>query len=198
MTQPLQEVVRKVELEYALDGAGMLLGRYDHLPSAKVATYLEALQQIDPIIGALENITLERHEVERGALIFIGMLDLLSTEHYREHDLPNLIEALAHVRDLESGPLQEQILASFTITGLALFRHCHDRPEILNEKVIVGELHDRGAFLPGVWGVTLNFNAFAQVIDGLRSASSEKIDKLRQRYAPVRLGELVMLSRLAA
>ncbi len=197
MTQALQDVVRKVELEYALDGAGMFLERYAYLPSTKVAIYLEALQQIDPTIGALENILLERHEVERGALIFLGMLDLLFAERYREHDLPNLVEALAHVHEPGAEALQQRVLAGFMVTSLTLFKHFPDRPEILNEKIIIGELHDRGAFLPGVWGVTFNFDIFAQVIDSFRSASAEKIDKLRKRYAPVRLGELVMLARLA-
>lgn len=198
MTQALQDVVRKVELEYALDGAGMFLERYARLPSAKVTTYLEALQQIDQTIGALENILLERHEVERGALIFLGTLDVLSAERFREHDLPNLIEALAHAHSLEAEALRQRVLAGFVVTSLTLFKHFPDRPEILNEKVIIGELHDRGAFLPGVWGVTLNFDIFTEVIERFRFASAEKIDKLRKRYAPVRLGELVMLSRLAA
>jgi len=161
-----------------------------------VAVHAIGVSRIASLAPFIENHTFTESEIERGALIFLGILDIVLSEDPQKHPIRSVLDALHFTSFIEAGNIQEKVLLSYALMALYAFKHPNHTNTILPEKIIIGELHDQGGFLPGLWGVSFEITHVKDIINQLRNASDDRLEKLMKKYHTMHLGDLPMLSHI--
>lgn len=192
----LKEIIEKIEDIPSIKDVGDFSIFYRNLPDKKASLYLMSFQKLRNAVCLGESYDLGKKEIEKGALMFLAALNILFQENPGNDELRNIMETLRHIHTLGQEELRNKILLGFLCVGITLFKNFAHELDVLSEKIIIGEFHNIGGFQPDMWGVSVNFDLFPDLINSLKGLSEIKLSKLRAYYKYLRVEEFSMIPKL--
>ena len=145
-------------------------------------------------MSLLENFGFNKNEIEKGALMFLAVLNILFLEKPNNSDFQNIVEALHCIHQIEREDTRKKSLLGFLCMGLHLFKNFPHKSEIMSEKIIICELHNIGGFQQDIWGLSVDLTLLSDLVSRLNNLSDTKKTKLHSDYNDVKIDELAMIS----